>query len=158
MSLHSGELPRRGTTIVLTLLLLAGLAFLWVETAKFARPLVVGAPSAALFPRGVIVVLIAAVGLILLRELRGRDEDEKIEVPFGGVAIAILAPAAWALSVPYAGFEIPTLLFVTALLAIHYRLWASIVAGFATVLVAWAVFVIALQIHIPLLILPQYLS
>lgn len=158
MRLPAGEIPRRATTIGLSLFLLAGLAFLWIETAKFARPLVKGAPSSAFFPRLTIAFLILTVGLLLLREVRSRAlEGDTVALPVAGLLLALVPSALYALLLPYGGFELLTVAFVAGQLSLNYRLWVSIAAGIATMLVMWAVFVLALQIDMPLLFLPKYL-
>ncbi len=157
MRFSAGEIPRRATTIGLALLLLAGLVFLWIETAKFARPLVKGAPSAAFFPRLVIAFLIVTVGALLVREIR-TGAERWIEFPFLGVLLAVVVSAVYIALVPYLGFEIPTVTFVAGQLMLTYRPAVSIVAGLVTMLAFWLVFVILLQIDIPLLLLPKYLT
>lgn len=147
------------------------LLFLLDHTRTFAPPLLEGYPGDAFFPRLVLGFTLFWAGVILLRRLFQAVaalpvDDPPFRLDGREFTVALAAVVAYALLLEPVGFEVATALLLAGLLIPRYRVempltravaWAVGVA-LATVAVCWLVFVILLNVDMPLLVLPRYLS
>jgi len=139
-------------------------------TASFDPPVLPGFPGAAFFPRLVLVALLLFGAMLVLRTWRGRrrraasaenagaDVDDPIDFHPWPLVLGCAAAFGAIAAMQVAGFEIAGTLFIGAALAIRTRRWLlSASIGALSTAVMYAVFVLALQVHLPLLFLPRYL-
>jgi len=139
-------------------------------TVSFDPPVLPGFPGAAFFPRLVLVALLLFGAMLALRAWRGRrrrlasagngrvDVDDLVDFRPWPVVLGCGAAFGAIAAMQVAGFEIAGTLFIGAALAIRTRRWLlSALVGALSAVVMYAVFVLALQVHLPLLFLPRYL-
>jgi hypothetical protein len=158
---------RSDRAIAIGVMLFAAVA-LYV-TASFDPPVLPGFPGAAFFPRLVLVALFSFGAVLLVRAWRLRngsvpetqaraDDRRPVDFDIGPVALGCAAALGAIALMQLAGFEIAGTLFIGAALVIRTRRWifSALIGAFGTA-VMYAVFVLALQVHLPLLFLPRYL-
>lgn len=147
------------------------LVFLLDHTRTFAPPLLEGYPGDAFFPQLVLGFTLFWAAVILLRRLFQMvtdlpDSDQPFKFDGREFAVVLAAVVAYALLLAPIGFEAATVLLLAGLLIPRYRVemtlplavaWGVGVA-LATVAVCWLVFVILLNVDMPLLVLPRYLT
>jgi len=137
-------------------------------TVSFDPPVLPGFPGAAFFPRLVLVALLLFGAMLAFRAWRGRrrasagnsrvDVDDQVDFRPWPVVLGCGAAFGAIAAMQVAGFEIAGTLFIGAALAIRTRRWLlSALVGALSAAVMYAVFVLALQVHLPLLFLPRYL-
>lgn len=148
----------------------AALVFLLDHTTTFAPSLLEGYPGDAFFPRLVLGFTLFWGGVIVLRRLFQTtadvpDTDEPFDLDVREFAIILAAVVAYALLLDPVGFEVTTAVLLAGLLIPRYRVemtlpqavvWA-VGVSLATVLISWLVFVILLNVDMPLLLLPRYI-
>jgi putative tricarboxylic transport membrane protein len=146
--------------------MLAAEAGLFWNTFYFARSPIRGYPGAGFFPRIVLVFLMVFTITIMIRALAARRADSAeegeggvINFPIPDFAITLTAGIAFAILMPWAGFELTLFVIMLALLVPRLQtLWSAVLASVATVLVTYAVFVLSLGVSAPLTFLPQFVS
>lgn len=144
-------------------------AWLYWNTYTFFPSLLPGYPGDAFFPRLALVFLFIVAGIFLLRRIVGffrtrnggkTEIAETIDFPFLHFALMIALVWAYILALPGIGFEISTVVFMTVLMAPRLkggraRRWLVAAAiALATMLFLYAAFIIALNVNLPLKILP----
>lgn len=170
----TGDLVAVGGVLAVAFLLLA-------RTFSFAPPMLPGYPGDDLFPR-LILGLIILCGLpLFVRRLREKlarrgaaGGEETFDIDAGGFAITAAIVFAFPFLLPYIGFEIATVAFLTVLFTtrlhgpvtaevvtpaiIGAALLKSLAISTVTMLVLYAVFVILLKVSMPVLFLPKYIQ
>lgn len=153
------------------------LAALYIA-AGFDPPILRGYPGAAFFPRLILSVLLIFTVTLLVRGWRA---ERRRPPPSGGaegpsqapgsameertfpfdlypLLLAIAAAFAFLAVMVVAGLEVAGTLFLTVALGIRGGRWfLAAAAAVVSVAVIYAVFVLALKVHLPLLFLPRYL-
>lgn len=167
----------RTADIVLIGVLAIVLGFLFHRTYSFAPPLLLGYPGDAFFPRLVIgftflwAAIIVGRGAIRLLAERNAGNDgikagQMITLEPTQLVVGVSAVLAYSLLLKTVGFEILTVLLLSGFLTPRYAvamtraratLLAAIVSG-ATVLVLYVVFVLFLNVDLPLLFLPRFVQ
>ncbi|WP_034490775.1 tripartite tricarboxylate transporter TctB family protein [Afifella pfennigii] len=173
-SLRELQLPKRGALLATTVLIMLGLAILYINTYEMAPSLLPGYPGDAFFPR-LVLGFTAICGLIilgggLLRAAQRGDEDDtqpaqadRLTIDWLETAIIAALVIAYMQLLRPIGFEITTTVFLGALLARRLfmpwprALLLATLIGAATTLVLYLVFGLGLKVAIPLLFLPLYL-
>ena len=154
---------------------------LFVRTFSFAPPMLPGYPGDDLFPRLILgLVILCGVPLFarrLIEKLARRGaagDEETFDIDAGGFAITAAIVFAFPFLLPYIGFEIATVAFLTILFTtrlhgpvtaevvtpaiIRAALLKSLAVSTVTMLVLYAVFVILLKVSMPVLFLPKYIQ
>ncbi len=154
-----------------------------VRTFSFAPPMLPGYPGDDLFPRLILGLIILCGVPLFARRLserraqarRGRtSDDETFDIDVGGFLIPAAIVFAFPFLLPYIGFEITTVAFLTILFTtrlhgpvtaeivtpaiIRAALLKSLVISVVTMLVLYSVFVILLRVSMPVMFLPKYIQ
>ncbi|MGV6876494.1 tripartite tricarboxylate transporter TctB family protein [Pseudochelatococcus sp. B33] len=147
-------------------ILLAAIGYLFVLTFSLAPSPVKGYPGAAFFPRLVLVGtgLFAALwlGLVLLGRLSGRElmktDEPYFDFEYKDYIISIVAVLAYIGTLDFLGFEIGTFALLAFLLWPRIGALAAAGAAALTTLVLYGTFVLLLNVSVPLLFLPRYVT
>lgn len=156
------KVPRRAADLLLygLFLVFAGLAY--SVTSTFPSPLLPGYPGSAMFPRLVLIAMAVICAFGLARTLIVRrigPELPPLEVPIGGFLLIVASLAGFAVLLNWAGMEVAVFAFIAGALTIRTRnLLLAAGSGIAAVVVVYLLFVQALSVHLPLTVLPRYLS
>lgn len=154
-------LQRWRADLATALIMLAAELLLFWSTFSFARSPVRGYPGAGFFPRIILVFLMVFTVAIALQALAARRTGgaggRLPQFPLSDFAVTLATGIAFAVLIPWAGFELT--LFLVMLVLLYPRVGATWAAGasLATVLVAWLIFILFLGVSAPLLFLPQFL-
>lgn len=156
---------------MLALVSLAGFAFLYWETLSFPASPIRGQPGPALFPRAILLMLLAVSALILAvavaEALRGRptataadsDDEGMLDFDWRTYVWTILVVLAFVGLLWLVGFEATSLLIMSVLL---YRALGdatrAVVGAVVSTLVYYVVFVLGLGVEMPLAVLPQFIN
>jgi Tripartite tricarboxylate transporter TctB family len=145
--------------------MLAAEAGLFWNTFYFARSPIRGYPGAGFFPRIVLVLLMVFTIAIMVRALAARRADGVtpeggiVNFPIPDFVVTLAASIAFAFLMPWAGFELTLFVIMLALLVPRLEtLWGAVLLSIATMLVAYAVFILFLGVSAPLMFLPQFVS
>lgn len=162
------EIRRRTAEAVTAFALLGAVAFLFFYTFSFAPSPMRGYPGAAFMPRLVLIytaifLVIWLVRLLVLRSPLSDDadavEEETFLFEYRDYLFTIAAVLAFVIGLERVGFEITC--FVVLGLLLYPRLSSlpmTIFASAATVLFIYFTFVLLLNVTVPLLFLPSYIS
>lgn len=152
---------------------------LFVRTFSFAPPMLPGYPGDDLFPRLILgLVILCGVPLFarrLIEKRRGAvGDDETFDIDVGGFLITVAIVFAFPFLLPYVGFEITTVAFLTVLFTtrLHGPVAAEVVTpailgaallksafiSFVTMLALYFVFVILLSVSMPVVFLPKFIQ
>lgn len=148
--------------LVTALLLLAAIAALFAHTFSFAPSPVRGYAGAGFFPRLALIgsglFTLAWIGLLLTGRKENSDSDEAAEFDFElkDYVISIVAVLAYVFALDIVGFEISTFLLLALLLLPRIGPVAAIVSGLVTTAVLYSIFVLLLNVSVPLHFLPSY--
>ncbi len=162
------EIRRRTAEAVTALVLLGAVAFLFFHTFSFAPSPMRGYPGAAFVPRLVlaytaIFLVIWLIRLLVLHSPLSNDakgwEDETFQFEYRDYLITILAVLAFVYGLDHIGFEITCFVVLGALLYPRLSsLTMTLAVSAATVLFIYLTFVLLLNVTVPLLFLPSYLT
>ena len=164
------EIRRRGAEIVTALVLLAAIVFLYIHTYSFAPSPMRGYPGAAFLPRLILIyagvfTTIWLAGLTFRHPTPGTDslidaeDDAAFEFEYRDYFITIVAISAFVLGVDAIGFELTGFLIFAVLL--YFRLPSLVMVvlvSFLATLVSYVVFVLLLNVSLPLAFLPAYIN
>ena len=151
---------------------------LFVHTFSFAPPMLPGYPGDDLFPRLILgLVILCGVPLFarrLVEKQRGTAGDETFDIDVGGFLITVAIVFAFPFLLPYVGFEITTVAFLTVLFTTRLHgpvaaevltpailgaaLLKSAIISFVTMLALYFVFVILLSVSMPVVFLPKFIQ
>lgn len=164
--------PMRPAVLIATALILAWLAFMAYETTNMMPPILPGYPGDSFFPRLVIIFAVICALIVLMKGVfipRGAQlaagEDTSFPLRWLDFASVCILVVAYGLLIDSVGFEIVTVVLMTALLAPRIAVAGpgavrSIVYALGTALVTTFIFYVAfgllLRIPLPLLFLPRY--
>ena len=140
---------------------LLGSFYLLNLTFHFTHATKAGYAGAALFPQIALGLLILCSGKILLERLlerwRGQgDSGAAIDLDIAGLVPMVAVTLAYALLLDRIGFEICTFVLMAILLGRRMRLVNTIWLSAVTTLVIYAVFVLLLEVDLPVRFLPAY--
>ena len=140
---------------------LLGSFYLLNLTFHFTHATKAGYAGAALFPQIALGLLILCSGKILLERLlerwRGQgDSGAAIDLDIAGLVPMVAVTLAYALLLDRVGFEICTFVLMAILLGRRMRLVNTIWMSAVTTLVIYAVFVLLLEVDLPVRFLPAY--
>lgn len=147
-------------------ILLVAIGFLFAQTFSFAPSPVKGYPGAAFFPRLILIgtgIFTALwIGLLVLGRLSGRDllknEEPYFDFEYSDYIISIVAVLAYVGTLDLVGFEIGTFALLALLLLPRIGAFAAAAAAAVTTLVLYGTFVLLLNVSVPLLFLPRYVT
>jgi hypothetical protein len=135
--------------------------FAYSVTGTFPSPLLPGYPGSAMFPRLVLIVMavISFFGLVrLLLSHNPSAPKETITLPFFQFLGVVSLLLGFAALLGLFGMEVAVFGLIGGCIWFRTRkILISAGAGVASVLVVYFLFVQALSVHLPLLILPRYL-
>ncbi len=154
---------------------------LFLHTFSFAPPMLPGYPGDDLFPRLILgLVILCGVPLFARRlvERRARrgaaGDGETFDIDVGGFLITAAIVFAFPFLLPYIGFEISTVAFLTILFTtrLHGPVSAEVVTpaiigaallksaaiSVVAMLALYAVFVILLKVSMPVMFLPKFIQ
>jgi len=142
---------------------LLGSFFLLELTFHFTHATKAGYAGAALFPQIALGFLILCSGKMLAERLlerwRGRaDGTAEIDVDIPGLIPMVAIALAYALLLERVGFELCTFALMLILLGRRIGLVHAVWLSAAATLVIYAVFALMLDVDLPLLFLPAYVS
>ena len=172
----TGDLIAVGGVLALAFTLMA-------RTFSFAPPMLPGYPGDDLFPRLILgLIILCGVPLFARRLIEKRakarggaaGDDETFEIDVGGFLLTAAIVFAFPFLLPYIGFEITTVAFLTVLFTtrLHGPVSAEVVTpaiigaallksaaiSFATMLALYSVFVILLGVSMPVMFLPKFIQ
>ncbi len=140
---------------------LLGSLYLLELTFHFTHATKAGYAGAALFPQIAIGLLIVCSGKMLVEYLldrwRGRVDPVEIDLDIAGLVPMVAVALAYTLLIERVGFEICTFVLLVVLLGRRMRLVHTVWISAAATAIIYAVFVLLLQVDLPLLFLPAYL-
>lgn len=154
------EVRLRTAEIATAVLLLLGCAFLfWTSFSLPASPMR-GYPGAGFMPRLILGYTSVFAVFWLARRIRADGRDEPAE-PFElrAYLVTIASVFAFVLLLDTVGFEIASFAVLLALLGPRMGNWlvaAAVAAG--TTVLFWAVFVLFLNVSMPVAFLPRFIS
>jgi Tripartite tricarboxylate transporter TctB family len=142
---------------------LLGSFFLLELTFHFTHATKAGYAGAALFPQIAIGLLILCSGKMLveyvLERWRGRaDSKGEIDLDIAGLVPTVVIALAYVLLLERVGFELCTFVVMLILLGRRIQLVHAIWLSAAATAVIYAVFALMLNVDLPLLFLPAYVS
>ncbi len=150
-----------------------------VRTFSFAPPMLPGYPGDDLFPRLILgLIILCGVPMFvrrLIEKQRGvAGDDETFDIDVGGFLLTAAIVFAFPFLLPYIGFEIATVAFLTVLFTtrlhgpvtaevltpaiIRAALLKSLIISVVAMLVLYSVFVILLKVSMPVMFLPKYIQ
>jgi hypothetical protein len=159
--MSSISLPRRRVNLTLfgTVLVLTAVAYSF--TGTFPSPLLPGYPGSAMFPRLVLIVMgvIAVVGwLRVFLSPDGRVAGQNITLPLLPFLAVVALLLSFAALLGLFGMEVAVFGLIGGCIWFRSRkIVMAAAAGIASVAVVYLLFVQALSVHLPLLILPRYM-
>lgn len=140
---------------------LLGSLYLLELTFHFTHATKAGYAGAALFPQIAIGLLIVCSGKMLVEYLldrwRGRADPVEIDLDIAGLVPMVAVALAYTLLIEPVGFEICTFMLLVVLLGRRMRLVNTVWISAVATAIIYAVFVLLLQVDLPLLFLPAYL-
>ena len=159
--MFSITLTRRRADLILFTVFLVFAVGAYQVTSTFPSPLLPGYPGSAMFPRIVLVTMgvIAAFG-VLRSVLSGAKKAPRgtVSIPVTPFVASIAYLCAFAALLTLLGMEVAVFAAIAG--GLYYRtrsLVFSACFGLGAVFVVYLLFVQALSVHLPLLVLPRYL-
>ncbi|MBH0238801.1 tripartite tricarboxylate transporter TctB family protein [Methylobrevis albus] len=154
------EIRLRTAEIVTAILLLLGCAFLFWNTFSLPPSPMRGYPGAGFMPRLILGYTAVFIVFWLARRVRADGRDEPAE-PFElrAYLVTLASVFGFVLLLGTAGFEAASFAVLLALLGPRMGNWllaAAVAAG--TTLILWAVFVLFLNVSLPVAFLPRFIS
>jgi hypothetical protein len=159
--MFSITLTRRQADLILFTVFLVFAIGAYQVTASFPSPLLPGYPGSAMFPRIVLVTMgvIAAFGVLRNVLTAGKKAPRgTVSIPVTPFVASIAYLCAFAALLNLLGMEVAVFAAIAG--GLYYRtrsLLFSACFGFGAVVVVYLLFVQALSVHLPLLILPRYI-
>ncbi|WP_164730483.1 tripartite tricarboxylate transporter TctB family protein [Pelagibacterium montanilacus] len=144
--------------------LIAAVVFFFIETFSLAASPMRGYPGAAFLPRLILIYLsiflaIQFVTVMLKPRLPAGDPDGEVEFELVDYLVTIAAITWFILALGMVGFEPAVFVMIAALLVRRIgKPVLSIASAALATLVLWAVFVIALNVSLPMAFLPRFIS
>lgn len=127
-------------------------------TFSFPSPLLPGYPGSAMFPRIVLCAMgiLSLFGLVRSLLLPRDGPGLKVMVPAGPLLLSVAGLSAFVLTLALAGMEPAVFGFIAvASFFRSRRLVPALISGLAATLVVYVIFVEALSVRLPLLVLPR---
>ena len=142
---------------------LLGSFFLLELTFHFTHATKAGYAGAALFPQIAIGLLILCSAKMLVEDVlkrwRGRtDNATEIDLDIAGLVPLVVIALAYVLLLERVGFELCTFVLMLILLGSRIELVHAVWLSVAATAVIYAVFALLLNVDLPLLFLPAYVS
>lgn len=155
----------RTADLVVAILLIGISMFAGYVTTTWLPPVLPGDPGAAFFPRiALAVVLLFSLVLLLQSATKSRltEADQSaltVTIDLGQFVITIVLSGLMVAGLGYVGFEVSAFAFLIVLLGMRTSRWLwSVVVSAISVAIMYLVFVIALQVRLPLTFLPYHLD
>ena len=164
------DVQRRTAEIVTALVLLAAIVFLYIHTYTFAPSPMRGYPGAAFLPRLILIyagafTAIWLAGLVFwyptpgTNSLIDAEDDRVFEFEYRDYLITIVAILAFVFGTEEIGFEATSFLVFAVLLYSRLSSIAMVVlVSLLSTLVCYLVFVLLLNVSLPLAFLPAYIN
>lgn len=164
------DVQRRTAEIVTALVLLAAIVFLYIHTYTFAPSPMRGYPGAAFLPRLILIyagvfTAIWLAGLVFwypapgTNSLIDAEDDRVFEFEYRDYLITIAAILAFVFGTEEIGFEATSFLVFAVLLYSRLSSIAMVVlVSLLSTLVCYLVFVLLLNVSLPLAFLPAYIN
>ncbi|MDF2994925.1 MAG: Tripartite tricarboxylate transporter TctB family [Xanthobacteraceae bacterium] len=159
---------RRRAEAATALVLLGAIVLLFVHTFSFAPSPMRGYPGAAFMPRLILIyagifVLLWLARLLLWRtpvvDELGIERDDTVEFEYRDYLITIAAVLGFVVALDWVGFEVACfVLLVLLFLGRIPNLALNLLVSALTTIVFYAVFVLLLNVTVPLAFLPAYIS
>lgn len=155
----------RTADLVVAILLIGVSMFAVYVTTTWLPPVLPGDPGAAFFPRiALAVVLLFSLVLLLQSATKSRQTEADqsaltATIDLGQFVITIVLSGLMVAGLGYVGFEVSAFAFLIVLLGTRSGRWLwSVVVSAISVAIMYLVFVIALQVRLPLTFLPYHLD
>ncbi|MFY0615242.1 MAG: tripartite tricarboxylate transporter TctB family protein [Hyphomicrobiaceae bacterium] len=155
----------RTADLVVAILLIVISVFAGYVTTTWLPPVLPGDPGAAFFPRiALAVVLLFSLVLLVQSATKFRltEADQSaltVTIDLGQFIITIVLSGLMVAGLGYVGFEVSAFAFLIVLLGMRTSRWLwSVVVSAISVAIMYLVFVIALQVRLPLTFLPYHLD
>ncbi|MCS0504302.1 tripartite tricarboxylate transporter TctB family protein [Ancylobacter mangrovi] len=166
------RLSRSAAELFTAVVVLAAVVALFVYSFELPPSPMRGYPGAGFMPRLVLiytaVFTVIWLGRLVLARARSAREtralapaagDDSIEFEYRGYLVTIATVLAFVVGLQYLGFEITCFGILSLLLAVRLSSVALAVAVAAlTTLILYAVFVLLLNVSVPLAILPDFIT
>ena len=155
------RLPTATAEAATAFAVLLGSFYLLNLTFHFTHATKAGYAGAALFPQIALGLLILCSGKMLAERLLerchgGGDSGAAIDLDIAGLVPMVAVALAYALLLDRVGFEICTFVLIAILLGRRMRLVNTLWMSAVTTLVIYAVFVLLLEVDLPVRFLPAY--
>ncbi|HEY9215466.1 MAG TPA: tripartite tricarboxylate transporter TctB family protein [Ancylobacter sp.] len=164
------EIRRRTAEIVTALALLAAIVFLYIHTYTFAPSPMRGYPGAAFMPRLILIYSGAFtaiwLGGLLFRHATPIDDPDplvadaaRFEFEYRNYFVTAVAILAFVFGIDQIGFELTCFLIFVVLLYSRLSSLAMVIgASLITTIFCYVVFVLLLNVSLPLAFLPAYIN
>lgn len=161
------NITMRSANIVIALLVLVGTAIAAYATTTWIPPVMPGDPGAAFFPRIALAVMFVFSAILLLQTLRrpasdqtkGEQRTKSVSIELSGFIVTLIYSSLLVIGIELASFEISCFAFLAYMLGLRTGRWPwSIVTALISTVCIYLLFVLALQVRLPLLFLPSYIS
>lgn len=158
------RISRKTGDLLTTIALIAAVIFFFIETFSLAPSPVRGYPGAAFLPRLILVYAMIFLSVLLIQIFMRAPADPATDA--GGFdfevtdyVVTIAAISWFILGLSYFGFEVTSFTLIAALLIRRIgRPVLSLFSAAVATLLFWAVFVISLNVSLPLAFLPRFIS
>lgn len=151
---------------ILAFVVLAFAVVMYVDSLSIPPSRIPGYPGAAFFPRMVLIfIALMSVGL-LARQFFSKSadanpagtEEEITEFELSDLAVTSVVFLAYAFGLDTIGFEITNTVVLGGIIGVRTGRWLlAAVTGVLSSLVFYVLFVVAMDVDLPLLFLPRYL-
>lgn len=151
----------RRADIIVGVLILIGAAAAAFATTTWLPPVLPGDPGAAFFPRIALTVMFVFAVIMLTQSFRGGKSasDVTVTIELRSILTTALYTSLLVIGLELASFEIACFTFLAYMLWIRTGRWRwAIVTSLISTISLYALFVLALQVRLPLLFLPDYIS
>lgn len=161
------QVSLRSGNLVGAILTLAFTVFAAYETTTWIPPVLPGDPGAAFFPRIALAIMFVFGVILLIQSVRGSKAEQisddvappKVTIELSGFVLTLFYSALLVAGIWFASFEISAFAFLTYMLGIRTGRWPwSVITSIIAIAAMYVLFVLVLQVRLPLLFLPSYIN
>lgn len=153
----------RTADIIGAILILIFAAAAIYATTTWLPPVLSGDPGAAFFPRIALGIMVFFSTVLLFQRVRtsqietDSEESKSAEIPIGPLCAAVCYSGLAVIGIAIAAFEISGFAFLAFMLGVRTNNWFwAIITALISVLLMYFIFIILLNVRLPLLFLPEY--